>query len=487
MRNLFKAMMTTGGATLVAQVLGLVSNKILALHLGTAGIGFYSLMRQVHDTATSLGSVGAGGLAQGLAGREGAARLRLLRAAILLSSLGALVAMVLLFAAPGAVAELLFDSTDGNGVAAIAICGATVVLGIAWTTLGAVLGAARAIAALALVGIAGALATALLAWPVALVAGTRPYLLALLIGAPLLLQLAAGAVVLGRSRFIDAAASGAPARPGNAEFRYFAGFFGYNILMGAIATGAILLVRAGIVHRAGLDAAGLFAAGWGIGMQSMAVILSAFSLYVVPTLAADTPEQRRRTLQDTATLIMSLTLPALAILLVFKALVVRILFSDEFLPTVALLQWVLLGNYLKALGWVLAVPLLATADLRRLFPLEAGWYVLFAAGTTLALQRPDWLSGIGIAFVAAYAVYIAAGGWLTWRRFGFRPSRRFLAVFAAGGLTLGATAVATWNETFTRWPLAVAVPVAACLVALLGLTPQQRQKIVLYAVSMGRL
>lgn len=477
MRKLLKAMLTTGGATLVAQILALVSNKILALHLGTAGIGFYSLMRQAHDMATSLGSVGVGGLTQGLAGREGAARQRLLRAAITLSVAGGVLAIAILLLMPAPIARVLFDSDSEQVITAVMIVGATVSLGIAFTVVAAILAAARAIAVYAVIAIAGAAATALLAWPVAMGAQARPYLLAVLIGVPLVLQLVACAFALARTRFLVAGDGTQATRPGSPEFRYLAGFFGYNLAMGAIAAGVILLVRAGIVHRAGLEAAGLFAAGWGIGMQSMGVILSAFSLYVVPTLAADTPEQRRQTLQDTATLVMSLTLPALAALLVLKALLVQILFSAQFLQAVELLQWIALGSYFKALGWVLAVPLLATADLRRLFPLEAAWYALFAGGVAIALQRADWLADIGIAFFLAYVVYVATGAWLAYRRFGFRPSARFLTVFLFGAVTLALAALASWNETFTRWPLAIGAPLAAGAVALLGLTPQQRGKL----------
>jgi O-antigen/teichoic acid export membrane protein len=480
MRNLLKAMLTTGGATLVAQVLGLISNKILALLLGTNGIGFYSLIRQVHDTGTGLGSVGAGGLPQGLAARQGSARLRLFYAALVLSGLGAVIAIAILLLAPETIAGMLFDSKGDQAVAAVAVCAATVGLGIAYFTVSGALGAARAIAALALIGIAGAAMTALMAWPVALLANERPSFLALLIGAPLLLQLAAGCIVLRRTRFV--AASGQAARPGAAEFGYFAGFFGYNMALSVIGTAAILFVRAGVVHKDGLEAAGLFAAGWGIGMQSMAIILSSFAVYVVPTLAGNSDQERRKTLQDTATLIMSLTLPALVTLLAFKAPVVQLLFSRDFLPAVPLLQWVLLGSYFKALGWVLAVPLLAAADLRRMFLLEAGWYALFVVGVAIALSRADWLSGIGVAFLVSYGIYVVAAGWLTWRRFGFVPSTRFAVVFGLGCLTLIVTAALTWDEASTRWPLAFGLPLAACGVALLGLTPQQRQR----AFSLGK-
>jgi hypothetical protein len=55
-------------------------------------------------------------------------------------------------------------------------------------------------------------------------------------------------------------------------------------------------------------------------------------------------------------------------------------------------------------------------------------------------------------------------------------------VFALGCATLIVTAALTWDETSTRWTLALSLPLAACGVALLGLTPQQRQR----AFSLGK-
>lgn len=474
MRSLLKALLTTGGATVVALALGLLTNKILAVSLGAAGIGFYSLMRQTHDTATGLAGLGAGGVVQGLAARQGLARTRLWWAAIALTTLGAILAAAVLWGADRAIARVLFDRDDDVAALAVAVCALTATLGVGYAVLSAGVNAARAIGTLALLSVGGALVTVLLVWPVAQAAQAKPPFLALLIGAPLLLQSIIAFFVLRRLDWLPGNIKEEDARPRRAEFSYFAGFFGFSVVLGAAATFVLLFVRSGIVHADGLAAAGLFAAGWGLGMQSLSLVFSAFGTYIIPSLAAADAEGRRKLLQDAATLVLALSLPLLVGLIAWKPLVLRILYSAEFLPAVSLLQWLLLGTYLKALAWVFAVPFLATADLRRYFLIEAAWYVVFAAGCAVALAGFAPLPGIGMAFCGAYLVYLVMAARLVRQRFEFRLCLRSVASFFAGLALLVPTAALTWDAQTMDWPVAFAAPLVAIFISLSTLSATHR-------------
>ncbi len=474
MRNLLKALVTTGGGTIAGQILGLIVNKILAQTLGATGVGFYSLIRQVQDTGTAVGVVGTGGLVQGLAARQGAARRRLFRAAIALSAIGIVVTVGILVLFPVKVAGALFDRNDQATVQTVMLCALTVALAIGNALLGAAINAVRAIGALVLISVGAAAVIAVLAYPVAQAAIDDPRMLVVLIAAPLLLQILAAFFVLQRLGWWQSLRGEGDAAPRAAEFRYFAGFFGMNLVLTAANVATMLFVRATIVHAGGLATAGLFAAGWGIGMQTMALVLSSFGTYVLPTLAASSADERRKHLQDAATLVLCATIPMLTGLIVFKPLVMRALFSAQFLPAVSLLQWLLIGNYLKAISWVMAIPLLAAADLRRYFTLELGWFAVFAPLALLGIENGYGIDSVGFAFFIAYAVYLIAGAWFTRVRFGFVMHRRSTLLFLSGAALIGAAAAATWNDQAMNWPIAIAASVAGCVAALFGLTPRQR-------------
>lgn len=477
MRALLKATATTAGATVIGQVLVLITNKILAQTLGTSGIGFYSLLRQIQDTGTAAGTVGVGGLVQGLAARDGAARARLYIAAGLIALPSGLLILGLLLLAPAEIAFRLFDSADPDAVAAVMLCAPAVALGILYGLLSPALNAMRAIKALVGVGIIGGVATALLAFPVARIAASQPQALLVLIGVPILIQIAAALValrVLGWWRSLRGAGD---RRPGAGEFGYFAGFFGLSVTLTALNLATMVALRASIVHDQGLAGAGLFAAAWGLGGQSLGLVLSSFGIYVLPTLAAAAIHERGKHLQDAATLVIGASLPLVVGLLAFKPLVVSLLFSAEFLPAIPLLQILLIGNYLKALSWVMAAPMLATADLRPYFVVEAGWFVIFAAIALIGLERGLGLPIVGVAFVIAYVFHLGASAILARRRFNFTLNRRSSLLFLGGALLIAATAAATWNAQSTDWLVALPATAAACIMALFGLTPTQRSKL----------
>ncbi len=487
MRNLLKALLTTGGATIVAQILGLIVNKILAQTIGATGVGFYSITRQVHDTAAGLGAMGGGGLVQGLAARDGAARGRLLRAAIVLTLAGAAIAATVLLIAPASIAMALFDRADPPAIGIVRLCALTSAIGIAYAVLGAAVNSMRAIVVLAMLSVGGAAATALLAWPTASLAREEPLALALLIGVPLALQTIVAVLALHRMGWWKTLAGGSGGnRPGMAEYRYFARFLGFNAVMTAASAATMLSVRAAIVHDGGLAQAGLFAAAWGIGMQSMSLLLTSFGTYVLPTLAGATADERRRHLQDAATLVLCASIPLLTALIALKPLAVRLLFSAEFLDAVPLLQWLLLGNYLKAISWVMAIPLLASADLRRYFVLEGGWFAVFAAIALVGIDAGYGMISVGAGYLVAYVLYFALGVVFARARFGFALDRRSTAVLAAGLCLIALVAAITWNDATVDWPLAVGASAVAGLVSLLGLTPNQRGKLLRLART-GRL
>ena len=58
-------------------------------------------------------------------------------------------------------------------------------------------------------------------------------------------------------------------------------------------------------------------------------------------------------------MIILLVAPLITLVILGKSLVVSILYSKEFLPSFDIIQWMLIGDYFKAVGWVLATPMLA--------------------------------------------------------------------------------------------------------------------------------
>ena len=111
--------------------------------------------------------------------------------------------------------------------------------------------------------------------------------------------------------------------------------------------------------------------------------------------------------------------PALIALLALSPWVVRLLYTNAFVPAVDILRWQLLGDIVKVMSWPLGFVILAAGAGRAFIFCESIALAVYVAAVTLGLA----LAGIvatGIAFLAMYAVLLPAVYWLARWRIGFR-------------------------------------------------------------------
>jgi PST family polysaccharide transporter len=123
-----------------------------------------------------------------------------------------------------------------------------------------------------------------------------------------------------------------------------------------------------------------------------------------------------------------------------------LLFSAEFTPSLNLLRWLLIADYLKLLSWVLAFPMLAFSHLRLYFVSELVANIGLLGVCYWSLENSNSLEGIGIAVLTLYSCYLFFTLWFVWRYYLFLPT--FKTALASGfGLAavLGAAGYSWYN------------------------------------------
>lgn len=178
---------------------------------------------------------------------------------------------------------------------------------------------------------------------------------------------------------------------------------GAAFMFGGLATTAtLLLVRGRISQELGLDAAGHFAAAWGISMTYVGFLLSAMGADYYPRLAEVVHDKVAavQLMNDQAQLGLAIGGPFLLLLIGLAPWMITLLYSEEFAPAVELLQWQSVGNVFKLAGWALGFSIVAAARSKTFFLLQVNFNVIF-----LALIWPT-LTSFGIA-VAGPAFAIA--------------------------------------------------------------------------------
>jgi len=463
-----------GSGQAAALICAAVSVKIMALTIGPAGVGLFSLIRQAQQTLASLATLGGqNAVIQGVASRSGADRDRFISSVfrafvISASTLGAL---AVIFAST--LAKLVFRTDVIDAPLLVRWIAFPVVAGAMLVFFRSLLNARMQIGSVAWTNVVTAASSIVLVYP-AVVAYQRGHEVALVL-------LLGGSLSIGLLYAIyQASARGclAPLRQASAatfdkaSIRHFLWVGLPSLTALFIGMSSVLVVRALIVGWHGLPAAGQFDSAWSISMLYLTVFLTAMHSYLLPALSADlTHEAGQAVLGRALRLAIIVSVPLISVLIVFKPLVVRLLYSGEFLPALDLLRWTLLGDYLRVAGWVLATTLVARADMRAYLVCEIAWNTVFVGGAYWLARES--IAGAGPAYLAAYSVYVVALAIRARRTQRISLPAGLLALWAAGACVVLVVSISAWTDSQVVWSKATLI-LAAALMSWLAVTPAER-------------
>jgi len=452
-------MLRSGAGAIASGLLAAAGTKILAVMLGAPAVALLQTLQQIRQAALVAATAnGQTALVQGASVRTGRARLEYLRTilGIFLAATATIAALLVMLRERVAAAAGL---PQGSG-SLVAVLAVAVVFSSGLVFLSALLNAAGQIGRLATLPVLGAAGMAAGAWPAAMAmrAGHPSALPALLaVAAVIGLGAAAKFTFVGQAgRLLTG-----PLLTGLGRWwtwRDAQSFFSISGVMlgtGLMASLGLLAVRARISRSAGLDATGHWDAAWAISMNHVTLVLASLQAGYLPELARARPGKARLRQISTVFAVAILTAtPVIVTLVVLRPVVVGALYSGAFQNASAYLRWTLLGDYFKVTAWVLAMPMLASADMGILLATDTLVQAVFLGGSwLLATIRPP-AEAAAMGFALSYAVCLAVSWWYASRRHGFRFTPRRAALWMGGlALVVGATA-ATWSDRSVCWPKA---------------------------------
>lgn len=165
---------------------------------------------------------------------------------------------------------------------------------------------------------------------------------------------------------------------------------------------SFLFVRKMIQHQIGEHGVGLYQVPFGFTLQYLNIVLTALLTYSLPTMSAlHDDHSLRQELNQTLRASLLVIVPVISILLVFKKMLIILLYSREFLPSVGLLEVQLVGDFFKVIAFVFGVVVLSRARLVAWLLLDLFWDALFVGLSYVLLPRRG-LSGVAVAFLLAY-------------------------------------------------------------------------------------
>jgi PST family polysaccharide transporter len=461
---LARATLTSWLASASIIVLGVVRTKVSAVTLGSTGVG---IIGQGNYLSTFIGGIAAVGLSTACISAIAAARARgdeselkaaAHLAALLPLALGLLLSAVVIAFSPQVARSMMADS----------MLWWIVVLAALSTPLNLVVGAVSIVlqgkeeitrSAKASV-IAALINTAVV---VSLVLALRLQGAAIAILLTSLVSVGVSIVVAPRA-FVEA--FGRPIRfPRRAILATMVKLSLASLVLGAAGSTADLLIRTRVVGLFGVDSLGKYQPVFAISNQYLVVFISAIGVYMFPTLTRLLKSGDRvnalKELDAGLRLMLFVFTPLIILLMLAAPVVVRALYSNQFIEAVPVLRLQLIGDILKVCAYSIGAALLPLGLTRWWVGIGLGT-VLAYLGVALILLPVMHLPALALAYVISWVLNLGVtlivilrenGSWLSARN-ALLGSAAILSVIGMAALAafipgvtsiiIGIAAVAAW-------------------------------------------
>jgi PST family polysaccharide transporter len=451
-RGLIRSMLVIGSSQVVNIALSIARMKVLAVLLGSSGVGLLSIYKSLQDMVTNAAGLGMGssGVREIASARGDGETLSRVRRVLLVAHLmqGTLAMLAVWFLRARISTWLLGDETRSTEVGLV---GVVILLALFSSAQTALLQGLRRIGDLGRVTVVGAAASTVVGLFAVWIwreAGLIWFLLAQPLATVLVAFYFTRKLPNEPSEPLDACGIWQIWKP--------MAQLGLAFMLGRLATTATLLVvRGRITQELDLEAAGYFAASWGITMTYVGFLLGAMSADYYPRLT-EVIHDRTAAIQlmnDQAQLGLAIGGPVILMMIGWAPWVITLLYSDEFGPAVVLLQWQTVGNVFKLSSWALSYSLVAAARAKTFFAMELSFNIVFVV-LVLAFLPQFGLLITAIAFLLGYVFYLTTSYLITRRVHGFRWQPLSLLLL---GLHTGLS--------FALLALARTIPLAAQIIA----------------------
>jgi hypothetical protein len=132
------------------------------------------------------------------------------------------------------------------------------------------------------------------------------------------------------------------------------------------------------------------------------------------------------------------------------------------------MRWMLIGDFLKGVSWVLGLPMLAFGDMKWFFWSETLMNIGLALASWIWLSLGGGIEGLGVLFLIMYGVHLPLVSWYAWLRLRFVWHFEELMRFTGGlGLVL-ALSILSWNDLKVRTASIAGLLVLGTLFTLLS-------------------
>lgn len=427
-RNIFKATTLFGGVQVYQILISIIRSKVIAVLLGTAGVGLQGLYQSTLALVQSISSLGLSQSAvrdvseangSGDIDRIGKTISAFRKLVWFTGLLGTILVIIL--------SPVLSNVTFGNYDYTIPFIVLSFTLLIDQLSSGqkVVLQGLRRIKDLARASAIGATLGLIVSIPIYYLLGIRGIVPTIIVN-----SIAGFIIFWFFSRKISFPKKELTAKQTWTEGKWMVRMGIAMSVSGIFATVISYVIRVFIMHQGGENAVGLYQAGFAIINTYVGMVFTAIGTDFYPRLAAvnqDNAECRKIVSQqgEIATHILA---PLLCFCVLLMPVILRILYSDQFLDAGPFVLWCCPGMMFRLASWLIAYQFVAKAESRLFIVTEIIGSIVFLSLSIIGCFFGG-LKGLGIAFTINYVIYFFVVFIIAIRRYGFSLSKDFVRSF----------------------------------------------------------
>lgn len=470
-RRVLKVMSIFSGVQIINILCSIARAKLVAVWLGPAGIGLFGIYNSVLETASSISQLGTG---TGMVRAVARAPRRLLPQLVAASrrwgmALGLTAAIAMMCLSPW-LSRITFG--DESHILPFVILSAGVLLITISNTESALFQGLRLYSPLARRNVAASLVGLAVTAPMFWLWGLDSIIPALL--AFVIVRWVC--IGLYRAR-VEKPQPPLTVRDTFTTGKEFA-VLGIFITITTFATNAVSYIFMSYLNRkAGMDTAGYYQAGFTLVNRYAGIILAAIGMEYLPRLSqvSTHPHRTALFLSHEVLLITLVLFPAVTIFVCADTLIVKLLYDSTFLTILPFVTWAAVGTLLRAWSWCLGYVILSRGD-GVAYLLTELISALAAIGLNILCYDAMGIAGLGVAYIAWYAIYMLEV-WIVCRvRYAITMSAGAFAMpllaFGVAGATALCRSLGGW-EAAVPWALLSVIVSFSGMRRLTGISPLQ--------------
>ena len=223
------------------------------------------------------------------------------------------------------------------------------------------------------------------------------------------------------------------------------------LIAGALYQLTFLLLKKMVIEKYGLDGSGIFQSVLNISLFYFGFIFTSMSSYTFPKIARlYNNTDLTNELNTTIRFISLVMVPLILTLIVFRYLILLVLYTSDFVVAESLFQYQFLGDFFKALSWVLGIWLIPRSKLFYFILFDV---ILNANLILISMYILDFtefgVKGVSLAYMTAYLLHFLMNLILTRKKIGFRFSLKNFKLISSSIIAItGITIVSFYNVTF---------------------------------------